>query len=115
MKQKFSTYNSGLVTIVEDESQPTDFAAPLNTVSARDTKTIVKLAYDEKSKRDEDIQFAESKGRTLSMKIKTRLVKDVNTSHKAIIYNTLYSIIKLDHDTTKGEMYFYLEEERKLK
>ena len=115
MKQKFSTFNSGKATIVEDNSQPTDFAAPVNTVRTSDTKTIVKLAYDEKSKRDEDIQFAESRGRSLSIKIKTRLVKDVNTSHKAIIGNTLYSIIKLDHDTTKGEMYFYLEEERKLK
>lgn len=115
MKQKFSTYNSGIVNIVEDKSEPTDFGAPLNTIKASDTKTIVKLAYDEKSKRDEDIQFAESMGRTLSLKIKTRLVKGINTSHKAIIGNTLYSIIKLDHDTSKRELYLYLEEERSLK
>ena len=33
---------------------------------------------------------------------------------KAIVGDTLYSIIKLDHDRAKQEMYIYLEEERKL-
>ena len=105
LKSRFSNYNDGIVYIVKKKQKSTDFNAAKNALSRDDLEEVVKLAYEEKSKRDEDIEFASSQGRTLSLKIKTR---------KAIAGDTLYSIIKLDHDRAKQEMYIYLEEERKL-
>lgn len=113
LKSRFSNYNDGIVYIVKKKPKSTDFNAAKNALSRDDLEEVVKLAYEEKSKRDEDIEFASSQGRTLSFKIKTRSYK-VDPMLKAIVGDTLYSIIKLDHDRAKQEMYIYLEEERKL-
>ena len=113
LKSRFSLYNDGIVYIVRKKPKSTNFNAAKNALSRDDLEEVVKLAYEEKSKRDEDVEFASSQGRTLSLKIKTRSYK-VDPTLKAIAGDTLYSIIKLDHDRAKQEMYIYLEEERKL-
>ena len=100
LKSRFSNYNDGIVYIVRKKTKSTNFNAAKNALSRDDLEDVVKLAYEEKSKRDEDVEFASSQGRTLSLKIKTRSYK-VDPTLKAIAGDTLYSII-------------YLEEERKL-
>lgn len=113
MKSRFSTYNDGVVHICDAKERKTNFGAVKNATARNDLTDVIKLNYSECSKRDEDIEFASSQGRTLSVKLKTRSYKVVPTQ-KAVIEDMLYSIIKIDHDRSKREMYIYLEEERKL-
>ena len=75
---------------------------------------IVKLAYTECNKRQQDLEFAESMSKSLTLKIKTRLYDKVKNHHKIVIGNTLYDIIYLDYDRKNKEMYMYLEEVREL-
>lgn len=114
MKSRFSKYNDGMLYVCEVKKNEIGFGMVKNTREESDLKRILKLAYEEKTKRDEDMQFAENKGRTLSLKVKTRLREEVDSTQKVLIENTLYSVIHIDHDKSNREMYLYLEEERKL-
>ena len=75
---------------------------------------IVTLAYEECSKRQQDLDFAESHNKTLNLKIKTRLFNGLNSNQKIVILDELYDIIYIDADRKKQEMYFYLERVRKI-
>ena len=111
---RFSTYNDGMLFVCRNNTERSDFAAVKNAKAKNDLSIEQKLAFDEMSKRDEDMMFAESIGRKLSMKVKTRLVPSVSNQNQVIIEKTLYSIYKIDFDRKKKEMYIYLEEERQI-
>ena len=64
--------------------------------------------------RPADKTLAEAQDRYLTLKVRTRLREEVNSTHKVLIENTLYSIIYIDPDRKAGDMYLYLEEERKF-
>lgn len=109
-KIKPRVYNDGVCFIVEAQTAPTSFAAKTNGKKASDFKTIVKLFFEEMSKREQDFEFAEANSRTLNRKIKTQLVKGWNSENKIIIDSVLYDIINADIDRKNREIYFYLEE-----
>lgn len=111
---KISNYNDGYISIYDEIPNKTDFNARKNIKSLDNLVFIMKLAYEECSKRQQDMQFAESNGKTLSLKLKTRYVCKVNTAHKVVLINTLYDIITIDYDRKKQEMYFYLEKVRDI-
>lgn len=113
-RSRFSTFNDGMLFVGTVTSGTTDFGAVKNATKSSDIKKLFKLAYNEMSKRDEDMDFAESQGHTLSMKVKTRHNDGVSMQNQIIIGKTLYSIYKLDCDRSKQEDYLYLEEVRKL-
>lgn len=117
MKRKnsrFSTFNDGMLYVCKPESERTSFNAVKNPTHKTDITKIEKLAFCEMSKREEDMDFAESQGRTLTAKVKTRLRKNVSKLNQILIDKTLYSIIKIDKDRAREEMYIYLEEVREL-
>ena len=114
MKSRFSTYNDGMLWICEPINSVSDFGAVRNTTTESGLRQLGKLAYKEMSKRDQDMDFAESEGRTLSLKVKCRLKQEATKMHLVRIEDTLYSIIHKDEDRAKQEMYLYLEEVRKL-
>lgn len=105
-------YNDGYVYVCTRISSP-DFAAR-NPQKQQDLNKIYKLAYKEASRRDRDLEHAESIGRSLSLKIKTPMYEKVKTTNMVMIGNVLYSIINIDYDRGKGEMYFYLEEAKRF-
>ncbi len=109
-------FNDGMVSVYKTKPRSSSFGAALNVSKKSDMEFVVKLAYKEMSKRDQDYEFADAKNRNLSIKLKTRLYAGggINSSFKAVIGNILYSILKLDSDRSQGIMYFYLEEEREL-
>ena len=114
MKQrnKFSTYNDGVVLIYREKDRKTDFNAKRNVSTLDDMDFIVKLDYEEMSKREQDLEFAEQMGFSLSMKIKTRFVKAVDSKCKAVIDGYLYDISH--HDKDKTNLYLYMEQIRKV-
>lgn len=114
MKAQPKMYNDGYIEIYEQGKEKSSFGAILNTNSLRDAKKIIKLAYSERSRRADDIEWAQARDRTLSLKVCCPLFPSVKTAHQVVCLDTLYSIINVDYDRTQNEMYLYLEEVRKL-
>lgn len=113
MKRRFSTYNDGMLYVYRATGAESDFGAVRNS-NKNSLDKFLKLAFTEMSKRDEDMDFAQSQGRALSVKVKTRLHTGVTKQHLVTIADILYSIIYIDQDRTNSEMYLYLEEVRKI-
>lgn len=114
MKSRFPSYINGVLQVCNAKEKSSGFAAVKNKIAVDDLEVVEKLAYGEMSKRNEDIEFAESRGKKLSLKVRTRLRDNITTNHYVLINNVLYNLWQIDYSTEKQEMYFYLEEERKL-
>lgn len=106
-KRKFSKYNDGVVHIYREKMRQTDFNAKKNVSELENMDFIVKLNFEEAAKREQDLEFAEQNDFTLTMKIKTPLVKSVDNKCKAVIDGYLYDISYTDKNRT--EMWLYLE------
>lgn len=112
---KMANYLDGFLTIYRpDMSNKSHFGAKKNITSIEGMEIIYKLAFAQSYKRLEDMEFAESNGRSLTLKVKVRLVRGIKNSDKVVIGNTLYDIMYLDEDRNKKELYLYLEEVRSL-
>lgn len=114
MKNQFSNFNDGYINIYNEKPDITDFNAKKNIKNFNNLDFVAKLAYEECSKRQQDLDFAESNGKTLTLKIKTRLIHNLNSNQKITIEDDLYDIIDIDYDKKKQEIYFYLERVRKI-
>lgn len=100
-------YNDGVATVCRAKERTTEFGAKRNVTSLADLIPIVKLAFAEQSRRQQDLEFAEQQGFSLSLKIRTRLVTGVDNKCKCVIGGYLYDVSYLDR--TRAEMYLYLE------
>ena len=107
METKFSRYNDGVVSIYREKERRTDFNASLNVSVLDDMEFVAKLAFEESAKREQDMEFAQQHDFTLSLKIRTRLLKCVDNKCKAIIDGYLYDISYIDKD--RKEMWLYME------
>ena len=109
-KSNFSRYNDGVVSVYrEEEGRKTDFSAKKNVKTIADMDFIVKLNFEEASKREQDIEFAQQHDFTLSLKIKTPLYRAVDNKCKAVIDGYLYDVSYIDSDRKKNEMWLYLQ------
>lgn len=114
MKKNKHNYKNGMARIYKDKQKKTDFNAQINPTSLSDLEFIVKLAFDEMSKRQQDREMAISQGSELSLKIVTPLKKGINTKYKVVINKMLYDIISIDEDKENSELYFYMQEVREI-
>lgn len=110
--RQFPRFNDGVAKIYKERERNTSFSAKVTAKELGDLEFVCKLNYEQMSKREQDQQFANQEGHSLSMKIRTRYVPVVNNKYKVIIDNTLYDIY--DIDKTRTELYLYLEEARKI-
>lgn len=106
-KKEFSRYNDGVISIYREKKKESGFSAKKNVTTTEDMDFVAKLSYEELSKREKDLEFAQQNDFTLSMKVKTRFLKVIDNKCKAVIDGYLYDISFLDK--TKSEMFFYLE------
>lgn len=106
-KNKLSTYNDGVVRIYRERPRKTDFGAKRNVTTLEDMDFVVRLDYEEASRREEDMEFAEKRGFSLTLKIKTRTVPGVDNKCKAVIDGYLYDVRYIDKSRT--EMWLYME------
>ena len=111
-KHKLNTYNDGIVHIYREKPRSTDFGAKRNSKTLDDMDFIVRLDYEESSRREEDMEFAEMKNFSLELKIRTRAVPVVDNECKAVIVGYLYDVKHIDK--TRTEMWLYLEGVRKV-
>ena len=112
MKNKFKRFNDGVIHIYREKPRKTDFNAKLNVSTLDDMEFVVKLDFEESSKREQDMDFAEQRGFSLSMKVRTRYYKAVDNKCKAIIDGYLYDI--KEADKSRDEMWLYLEGVREV-
>lgn len=105
-------YLDGFISVYRPKVEETKshFGAKINIRSTAEMEMLYKLAYQQSSKRLQDLEFAESSGRDLTLKIKTRLVSGIKNSDKVVIDGILYDIIYTDEDRVNRELYLYLEE-----
>ncbi len=106
-KPKFSRYNDGVVMIYREKEKRSNFAAKENVSALDDMEFIVKLDYEESSKREQDMDFAEQNGFSLSLKVRTRYLKCVDNKCKAVIDGYLYDVSYVDKN--RYEMWLFLE------
>ena len=111
-KKKFDCYNDGVVVIYREKERRNDFSAKVNVSVLEDMDFIVSLNFQEMSKREQDLEFANQNDFTLSIKIKTRYFKDIDNKCKAVIDGYLYDIAYIDR--TRTELFFYLEGIKKI-
>ena len=111
-KRKLETFNDGVVHIYRDKPRTTDFSAKRNTRTLDDMDFVVRLAYEESSRREEDMEFAVKSGFSLTLKIRTRAVPGVDNQCKAVIDDYLYDVQYIDK--TRTDMWLYLEGVRRL-
>ncbi len=111
-KSKFKRYNDGVIRIYREKSDQSSFDERLNVATIDDMDFVIRLDYEESSKREQDIQFAEQNGFSLSLKVCTRRSELVDNGCKAVINNYLYDVKYTDKIGT--DMWLYLEGVRSL-
>lgn len=106
-KTNFSRYNDGVVFLYREKRKESTFGAKENVSAYDDMDFIVKLSYEISSKREQDLEFANQNGFSLTLKIRTRYVPDVDNKCKAVIDGYLYDVSYVDKGKT--EMWIFLE------
>jgi SPP1 family predicted phage head-tail adaptor len=101
-----------VISIYREIPRKTDFNAKQNVSAMDDLEFIVKLSFEESSRREQDLEFAQQNGFSLSLKVKTRLFDSVDNKCKAVMNNKLYDISYVDK--TRTDMWLYMEEVRSL-
>lgn len=112
MQNNFSMYNDGVIRIYRAKERKTDFNAQQNVSALDNMDFVVRLDYQEMSKREQDLEFANQNGFSLSLKVKTRLVANVDNKCKAVIDGYLYDVSYIDK--TRTEMFLFLEGVKRL-
>lgn len=107
-KKKMQSYNDGIakIYIKKDKNK--------NVRTIEDLEYVGFLCFQEKSKRQEDIEFAEQQGNQLTLKISAPDNGDMDGDRNIVIDDVIYSIIHIDRNKGKRELYFYLEEVRRI-
>ena len=113
MKHKFSRYNDGVVSVYREKGKRSNFAAKENVSALEDMEFVIKLDFEQASKREQDLAFAEQNDFSLSLKIRTRYVDSVDNKCKAVINGYLYDVAYVDKN--RVEMWLYLEGIKELK
>lgn len=113
MNRKKAKYHDGYVGIYQRKKET--LTRNTNVQSLNDLDFLIRLAYGETSRRQQDQEFAEQNSFSLSLKIRTqrpRTEKGLHSGCFAVIGKTLYSVEYIDRNET--EYYMYLEKIREL-
>lgn len=108
MQTKPSNYNDG-VALLYTKKNPGK-----NIKSLDDLEYAGKLAFNVKSIRQSDMEFAMQQDKQLTLKIVTPDNGVIDTDINIMIGNVLYAVIRIDPDRQKRELYFYLTEVRRF-
>ena len=106
-RKELPSYCDGVMEVFREKPRSSSFGAKENVWSVEDMELVSCFAFSEEAKRERDFEFAEQRGFTLSLKVKTHLAKGPDSDCKAVIDGLLYDISHIDKSRT--EMFFYLE------
>lgn len=108
VRKKQKSYSDGIAELYRKKDPES------NVKSLDDLEHLGFLYYTEKSNRQQDVEFAQQLGTTLSLKIATPDDGNMDSSRNVVIGDTIYAIIYIDRSRAEQELYFYLEEVRKI-
>ena len=117
MKKRWPTYNDGVLDLykVRDDTG-SSFGAKKNVGSLSDMTYFARASFAISAKRQQDVEFAESLGFALTLKLKTMRIPGIagiadftanRSEFKAVISGYLYNVKYFD--TSSTEMFLYLE------
>ena len=112
-RKQLRMYKDGIISLYREKERATDFSAKQNVETAEDMNFIVTLNFEECSKREKDLDFAEQHDFSLSLKVRTRLYPEIDNKCKAVVDGYLYDVSYIDKD--KHEMWLYLEGIKQLR
>ena len=107
-------YNDGIVYFYKKNNLVNDFNAIKNVKKKDDLEKISEFFFKEETQRQQDIVFATSLDKKLSLKISIPYDNSLKSDYVAIIENYIYSIFHIDPDKGKMKTYCYLERMRKV-
>lgn len=107
-KKKVNNHNDGIARFFSKKDKNK------NVRSLDDLEYLGFLYFQERSRRQEDIEFAEQYEGQLSLKISTPNDGNMDTNRNVVIEDVIYSIIYIDRDRENQELFFYLEEMRRI-
>ena len=113
MNRKKAKYHDGYVSIYQKKRE--NLTKNKNIQTVKELDFLIKLAYGETSRRQQDQEFAEQNSFSLSLKIRTQrpqIEKGLHSGCFAMIGKMLYSVEYIDRNET--EYYMYLEKIREL-
>lgn len=105
-KRHLPTYSDGVAGIYRERDRDTNFGARRNPRKLDDMALVVALCYKEMACREQDFEFANLRGFTLSKKVRTHKAPDVDSDCRAVIGDDIYSIAYIDK--SKRDMYLYM-------
>lgn len=109
--KRTNKYTDGVIKVYKSKAKKTEFNAPKNAKRLSDLELLVKLPFDEKSKREKDLEYCYQLGNELSLKLVTPMCGEtIGSQNKVIVERTLYDVIYVDTDKKNREMYLYLQE-----
>lgn len=100
-------FNDGVAYVYRPKERKTDFKAKRNAWAYEDMDLVAVLDFQESSRRQQDLEFAEQAGFSLTMKIRTRFIPGIDNKCKVVIKDYLYDIRYTDK--TALEMFLYME------
>jgi SPP1 family predicted phage head-tail adaptor len=110
MKPYRETFNDGFMSYGHKQTQRSSTGKRIGESFTAEGK----LAFKEMSCRDSDYQMAGILGASLDLKVKTLYppsFRNVNKNKfKVVIKGVEYDVIKVDSDSEKTYLYFYLQE-----
>jgi SPP1 family predicted phage head-tail adaptor len=110
IEQYRETFNDGFLKYGHKQTQRSDTGKRIGETFTEEGK----LAFKELSCRDSDYQMAGIMGASLDLKVKTLYppsFRRINKSKiKVIVSGVEYDVIKVDSDSNKIYLYFYLQE-----
>jgi SPP1 family predicted phage head-tail adaptor len=110
MKPYRETFNDGFLQYGHKETQRSETGKRIGESFTAEGK----LAFKEMSCRDSDYQMAGLMGASLDLKVKTLYppsFRGINKSKlKVIVSSVEYDVIKVDSDSGKNYLFFYLQE-----
>lgn len=106
-RRELPRYNDGVVALYRPKDRQTDFGARRNVQALEDMDLIVKLDFMRMSRRQQDAEFAEQEGFSLSEKLRTPYRPGIDSKCMAVVNGMLYSVRYVD--AAPPEMYLYLE------
>lgn len=114
-RKAIPAFRDGYVSFVQPlGSNISSFGAKKNTRTENDVSSVVLLAYDRMTHRQQDLEFAYNVDKSLDMKIRCPYHPDVSTKLQAIIEDTLYDVYEVDPDINNMQMFVYMQENRRL-
>lgn len=105
-KATFDSFGDGVAIIKKEIKAKVDISSDKKK---QEYLPMGKIRFDIVIQRQQDAEFIESKGRTLSLKIKVPRSSFISNDLTVFIKDDCFHIVEMDEDKKNNRMFIYLE------